>query len=68
MKDPLFTIILPTYNRRALLPRAINSVIKQSCTDWELIVIDDGSEDETKNYTSNNAFGIKFTRIINCKH
>jgi glycosyltransferase involved in cell wall biosynthesis len=45
---PFFSIILPTYNRAHLLPKAIESVIGQTFTDWELIVVDDGSTDNTK--------------------
>ena len=45
---PFFSIILPTYNRASFLTRSIGSVIKQDFLDWELIVIDDGSTDHTK--------------------
>ena len=38
---------MPTYNREALLPRSIQSVIAQTLPSWELIVIDDGSSDST---------------------
>jgi len=41
------SIILPTYNRAALLPRSIESVLGQSYGDFELIVVDDGSEDDS---------------------
>lgn len=44
----LFTIVIPTYNRAILLPRAIQSVIDQTMSDWELIIVDDGSTDNTK--------------------
>lgn len=44
---PLVSIILCTYNRASLLPRAIDSVLKQINKDWELIIIDDGSSDGT---------------------
>jgi glycosyltransferase involved in cell wall biosynthesis len=45
---PFFSIILPTYNRASFLSQSIGSVIKQDYQDWELIVIDDGSTDHTK--------------------
>ena len=45
---PLITVILCTYNRDTLLPQAIQSVLEQSLGDFELIVVDDGSSDNTK--------------------
>lgn len=48
MSKPFFSIVLPTYNRASFLSRSIGSVIKQSFQDWELIIIDDGSTDHTK--------------------
>jgi len=47
--NPFFSIIIPTYNRGKLLPKAIESVLNQDCNDWELIVVNDGSTDNTKN-------------------
>ena len=44
---PTVSIILPTYNRAAFLPQAFASIRSQTFTDWELIVIDDGSTDNT---------------------
>lgn len=46
---PFFSIILPAYNRANWLKFSIKSVLNQSFTDFELIIIDDGSTDETKN-------------------
>jgi glycosyltransferase involved in cell wall biosynthesis len=45
---PRCTVILPTYNRVATLPRAVASVIAQNEPNFELIIIDDGSTDETR--------------------
>lgn len=42
------SVILPTYNRGWCIERAINSVVNQTYNNWELIIIDDGSIDETK--------------------
>ena len=44
---PFFSIILPTFNRAHLVARAIESVLVQTFTDWELIIVDDGSRDNT---------------------
>lgn len=41
------SIILPTYNRRDLLPRAVESALGQSYTDIEILIVDDGSIDGT---------------------
>ena len=45
---PYFSIIIPTYNREKIIQKTIESVIIQSYDDWEIIVIDDGSKDNTK--------------------
>ncbi len=47
MITPAVSIILPTYNRAKFLPEAIGAIRGQQFTDWELIVVDDGSTDET---------------------
>ncbi len=44
----LVSIILPVYNRADLLPRAVESVLRQRYRWWELLIIDDGSTDETR--------------------
>jgi glycosyltransferase involved in cell wall biosynthesis len=45
---PFFSVIITTYNRAALLKRALNSLLAQTETDWEAIIIDDGSTDQTE--------------------
>ena len=46
--NPFFSIIIPTFNRGHILPKTIQSVINQNFEDWELIIVDDGSADNTK--------------------
>ena len=45
---PLITVITPTYNRAHLLPRLYDSLCRQTFTDFEWIVVDDGSTDDTQ--------------------
>lgn len=47
-ESPFFSIIVPAYNRAYILPETIHSVQQQIFTNWELIVVDDGSTDNTE--------------------
>ena len=48
MKDrPKLTIIVPMYNRQAYIRDCVESIRRQTYTDWELLLVDDGSTDET---------------------
>lgn len=57
MGDPApgFSVVVPTYNRRGLLERALESVFAQTLADFELIVIDDRSTDDTVEWLRANA-------------
>lgn len=44
---PFFSIVIPTYNRAHCIADAIKSVIGQTYSDWELLIMDDGSKDNT---------------------
>lgn len=49
-KQPLVSVVIPTYNRINTLPAAIYSVLNQTYENMELIIMDDGSEDGTEEY------------------
>jgi len=53
MKTIKVSIIIPTYNCSSLLERAIKSVLAQTYENWELIIVDDGSTDGTKDLVAN---------------
>ncbi len=59
-----FTIFIPTYNRAHLLPRALESIASQSYRDFEVIIIDDGSTDNTRKlveeWIKKNVFSIRY--------
>lgn len=48
--EPLVTVYMPTKNRRVLLERALNSIFTQTYSNIEIIVVDDGSTDDTVSY------------------
>lgn len=49
---PYFSVIIPVYNRKEKLKNAINSVLAQDYKDFEIIVVDDGSDDGTSELAS----------------
>nr|MCR4933396.1 glycosyltransferase [Lachnospiraceae bacterium]MCR4934305.1 glycosyltransferase [Lachnospiraceae bacterium] len=46
-KEPLFSIILPIYNVEEYLEECVNSVLSQDCSDYEIVLVDDGSLDKS---------------------
>src|SRR3989338_9455199 len=66
--EPFFSIIMPTYNRANLIKRAIKSVIRQEFKDWELIIVDDGSVDNTQDVLQHIVKNNPKINIIETKH
>ena len=54
------SVIIPTYNRKKTLARAIQSVINQSFSPFEILIIDDGSNDGTEEWVKENFQNIKY--------
>lgn len=48
MPEPLISVIIPTWNRADTIGKAMDSVLSQTFTDFELLICDDGSDDSTK--------------------
>jgi len=53
--QPLVSILLPIWNARAHLPACLNSIARQSCRAYELLVVDDGSTDNSAEFVANYA-------------
>ena len=51
-KEPLVTVVMPAYNAEPFIEEAIMSVVNQTVTNWELLVIDDCSTDHTREIVS----------------
>jgi len=64
----LVSVLIPTYNREKLLPRAIDSVINQTYKNWELIIVDDRSTDNTKKLVEQYINGDKRIKYVVNKH
>ena len=63
---PRVSVIIPTFNCAAYLGHAIDSVLNQSYRDYEIIVVDDGSTDETPALASTYGKRIKYLHQSNC--
>lgn len=69
MFSPLVSIFIPTYNRAHLIGRALQSIISQNYSNVEIIIVDDGSQDNTYNlvseYKQNSIYQIYYIYKIN---
>ena len=61
-ENPMFSVIVPTFNRSKLLRRAIQSVFQQTYDNWELIIIDNYSEDNSLEAGESITLGLNFTK------
>ena len=61
--NPLISIVIPSYNRIHVLPRAIRSALRQTYKNFELIVIDDGSTDGTSEFVKANFPEVRLLRL-----
>ena len=59
---PRISVIIPTYNRPQMTKRAIESVLAQTYTDYEIIVVDDASTDNTLEMLS--TFGSRIRLLL----
>lgn len=46
--QPLFTVLIPTYNQACYLPACLDSLLAQTCSNWEAVIVNDGSTDSTR--------------------
>jgi Glycosyltransferases involved in cell wall biogenesis len=60
----MFSVIMPLYNKAAFVRKAAESVLSQTYSDWELIIVDDGSEDESFKVASDAVAGCGKARIV----
>lgn len=65
MRHTGFSIIMPTYNQAAFIRRAIASLQRQTYSEWELIIVNDGSTDDTELYISDYLQSLKIIYIRN---
>ena len=69
MKPLSFSVVIPTYNQGFFIKKSISSVLSQTFKDYEIIVIDDYSEDQTQEIVEGfNNKKINYKRMKNKKN
>ena len=68
MPAPEVSVLMPVFNAAAVAPRAIDSIRRQSLRQWELIVVDDGSTDQTPAILRRIAAGEPRLRVLTLSH
>lgn len=63
-----FGVVVPAYNGARFVERCIDSILSQSFRDYELIVVDDGSTDETLDIVKEKLSGLKSARVVHQSH
>lgn len=66
--DPLVSIVMPVFNREDIVARAIESVVAQDFSAWELVVVDDGSTDGTRQVVESIAARDPRVRLVRGDH
>jgi glycosyltransferase involved in cell wall biosynthesis len=64
-ENPLVSIIMPTYNNAHFLPESLAAILKQTFRDFEIIIVDDGSTDDTETVVQPYRSSIRFFRKEN---
>ena len=67
MADPIVSIVMPTFNRMEFLPATVESVFRQTLPTWELIIADDGSDQDTRTYLESLTRDER-VRVLRLKH
>ena len=66
MEKPFFSVVIPTYNHEVFLEKAVKSVLNQTFNNYEIIIVDNYSDDNTENLIKNlNNKNIKFIKNRN---
>ncbi len=66
MKQPTVSVVIPTYNHASFLKKALQSVIEQSFQDWEAVVVNNFSEDDTAEVVA--SFGDPRIRLVDFRN